>query len=50
MALAVIVKAMGYTIAEVPITFVDRVYGDFKISASDITEYVMGVVKLWLKV
>ncbi|ERT00685.1 dolichol-phosphate mannosyltransferase [Sporothrix schenckii 1099-18] len=50
MALAVTAKAMGYTIAEVPITFVDRVYGDSKMSASDIAEYVTGVVKLWLKV
>ena len=50
MALAVTAKAMGYTIGEVPITFVDRVYGDSKMSASDIAEYVTGVVKLWLKV
>ncbi|CAK7245669.1 MAG: dolichol-P-mannose synthesis [Sporothrix thermara] len=50
MALAVTAKAMGYTIGEVPITFVDRVYGDSKMSASDIAEYVTGVIKLWMKV
>lgn len=31
MALAVTAKTMGYTIGEVPITFVDRVYGDSKL-------------------
>jgi dolichol-phosphate mannosyltransferase len=31
MALAVTAKAMGMTIGEVPITFVDRVYGDSKL-------------------
>lgn len=31
MALAVTAKAQGFTIAEVPISFVDRVYGDSKL-------------------
>lgn len=31
MALAVTAKTMGYTIGEVPITFVDRVFGDSKL-------------------
>lgn len=33
MALAVTAKAMGMTIGEVPITFVDRVYGDSKLGS-----------------
>lgn len=50
MALAVTAKALGYTIAEVPIVFVDRVYGDSKLSTSEMAEYLFGVVNLWLKV
>lgn len=50
MALAVKAKALGYTIGEVPITFVDRVYGDSKLGSSEIAEYALGVVNLWLKV
>lgn len=50
MALAVTAKALGYTIAEVPITFVDRVYGSSKMGVGEIAEYVLGVVSLWLKV
>ncbi|EFX00187.1 dolichol-phosphate mannosyltransferase [Grosmannia clavigera kw1407] len=50
MALAVTAKALGYTIAEVPITFVDRVYGNSKMGVGEIAEYVLGVGSLWLKV
>lgn len=50
MALAVTAKAMGMTIGEVPITFVDRVYGDSKLGASEIAEYAKGVIYLWAKV
>lgn len=50
MALAVTAKALGYTIGEVPITFVDRVYGDSKLGASEIVEYGKGVFSLWAKV
>ena len=49
MALAVTAKAKGFTIGEVPISFVDRVYGDSKMSASDIAEYILGVVDLWYR-
>lgn len=50
MALAVTAKAMGYTIGEVPITFVDRVYGDSKLGASEVVEYAKGVISLWARV
>jgi len=50
MALAVTAKAMGYSIAEVPITFVDRVYGDSKLGGEEIVEYAKGVFQLWARV
>jgi len=50
MELMVLAKSMGYTVAEVPITFVDRVYGESKLGSSEIAEYAMGVLTLWMKV
>ena len=50
MALAVTAKAMGFSIAEVPITFVDRVYGDSKLGGEEIVEYAKGVFQLWARV
>ncbi|PSS22776.1 glycosyltransferase family 2 protein [Amorphotheca resinae ATCC 22711] len=50
MELIVLAKSMGYTIAEVPISFVDRVYGDSKLSEDEITQYVTGVLSLWTRV
>ncbi|EOO00953.1 putative dolichol-phosphate mannosyltransferase protein [Phaeoacremonium minimum UCRPA7] len=50
MALAVTAKAMGFTIAEVPITFVDRVFGDSKLGGEEIVEYAKGVFSLWARV
>ncbi|KAL8338244.1 hypothetical protein RB601_006501 [Gaeumannomyces tritici] len=50
MALAVTAKAVGFTIAEVPITFVDRVYGDSKLGGEEIVEYAKGVFSLWARV
>ncbi|XP_027077042.1 dolichol-phosphate mannosyltransferase subunit 1-like [Coffea arabica] len=38
----------GYNIAEVPITFVDRVYGSSKLGGSEIVEYLKGLVYLLL--
>ena len=43
-------KAMGFTVAEVPISFVDRLYGESKLGGDEIVEYVKGVFNLWLKV
>jgi len=40
----------GLTIGEVPITFVDRVYGESKMGASEITQYLRGLWNLFLDV
>ncbi|KAJ9151049.1 Glycosyltransferase family 2 protein [Coniochaeta hoffmannii] len=50
MALAVTAKSKGFTIAEVPITFVDRLYGESKLGGEEIVEYAKGVLQLWMKV
>ncbi|GAV00072.1 hypothetical protein RvY_10973 [Ramazzottius varieornatus] len=38
----------NYTLAEVPITFVDRVYGQSKLGGNEIVSYVMGLLKLFI--
>ena len=43
-------KAMGYKVAEVPISFVDRVYGESKLGGEEIAQYLQGVFGLWYKV
>lgn len=43
-------KGMGYRVAEVPISFVDRVYGESKLGGDEIVEYAKGVLNLWMKV
>ncbi|KAL8745301.1 MAG: hypothetical protein Q9190_002559 [Brigantiaea leucoxantha] len=43
-------KSMGYSIAEVPISFVDRLYGESKLGQEEIVEYIKGVLKLCLTV
>jgi len=50
MELMVRAKAMGYTVAEVPISFVDRVYGESKLGGDEIVNYAKGVFNLWLHV
>ncbi|KAK3059726.1 dolichol-P-mannose synthesis [Coniosporium uncinatum] len=50
MEMMVRAKAMGCTVAEVPISFVDRVYGESKLGGDEIVEYAKGVFNLWLKV
>ena len=50
MELIVLAKSMGYTIAEVPITFVDRVYGDSKLGGDESVQYATGVLSLWTRV
>ncbi|MCJ1460693.1 dolichol-P-mannose synthesis [Mycoblastus sanguinarius] len=50
MELMVRAKAMGCTVAEVPISFVDRVYGESKLGGDEIMEYAKGVLSLFLKV
>ncbi|RPB23022.1 nucleotide-diphospho-sugar transferase [Terfezia boudieri ATCC MYA-4762] len=50
MEMMVRAKAAGYSVAEVPISFVDRIYGDSKLGGDEIVEYAKGVMNLWLKV
>jgi dolichol-phosphate mannosyltransferase len=50
MEMMVRAKTMGCTVAEVPISFVDRVYGESKLSGDEIVEYAKGVLTLWMKV
>jgi len=50
MELICLAKSMGYTIGEVPITFVDRLYGESKLGGDEIVEYVKGVFNLWNRI
>lgn len=50
MEMMVRAKAMGCSVAEVPISFVDRLYGESKLGGDEIVEYAKGVLSLWLKV
>ncbi|KAF2096976.1 mannose phospho-dolichol synthase [Rhizodiscina lignyota] len=50
MEMMVRAKAMGFSVAEVPISFVDRVYGESKLGGDEIVEYAKGVLSLWMKV
>lgn len=50
MEMMVRAKGMGFKVAEVPITFVDRLYGESKLGGDEIVEYAKGVMNLWMKV
>lgn len=50
MEMMVRAKAKGYKVAEVPISFVDRVYGTSKLGSSEILAYVTGVMRLYFAV
>jgi dolichol-phosphate mannosyltransferase len=43
-------KLRGYTVAEVPIVFVDRLYGESKLGATEIVSYLKGLWDLFLDV
>lgn len=47
MEIIVRARALGYTVGEVPITFVDRIYGESKLGGSEIVQYAKGVGQLW---
>ena len=47
MEIAVLAKKQGYRIAEVPITFVDRVYGESKLGSREIVLYAKGLITLF---
>lgn len=47
MEIIVRVRYSGYSIGEVPITFVDRVYGESKMGGSEIVQYAQGLFHLF---
>lgn len=50
MEMIVRARAMGYKIAEVPISFVDRLYGDSKLGGDEIVQYAKGVWGLFTSI
>lgn len=50
MEMMVRAKALGYTVGEVPITFVDRIFGESKLGANEIVSYAKGVWQLFTSV
>jgi dolichol-phosphate mannosyltransferase len=50
MEIIVRARAMGYKIGEVPIIFVDRVFGESKLGGSEIVQYAKGVWDLFVSV
>ena len=50
MEIIVRARAAGYTIGEVPITFVDRVYGESKLGGDEIVSYAQGILALFRSV
>lgn len=47
MEMMVRAKALGYTVGEIPITFVDRIFGESKLGADEIVGYAKGVWALF---
>ena len=50
MEIIVRAKAMGLRVGEVPITFVDRVFGASKLGGAEIVAYLKGLVHLFFTV
>lgn len=50
MEMIVRARNLGYNIGEVPISFVDRLYGDSKLGGSEIVQYLKGVWTLFTDV
>lgn len=50
MEMMVRARALGYSIGEVPITFVDRIFGESKLDAGEIVSYVKGIWMLFTSV
>lgn len=50
MEIIVRASAMGMKIGEVPITFVDRIYGSSKLGAMEIIQYLKGLGQLFLTI
>jgi dolichol-phosphate mannosyltransferase len=49
MGLIVLAKSMGYTVAKLPISFVDRLYGESKLGGDEIVQHAKGDFNLWLR-
>lgn len=47
MEIIVLARKFGYTIGEVPITFVDRFYGESKLGSSEIIQFAVNLLKLF---
>ncbi|EJD54950.1 dolichol-phosphate mannosyltransferase [Auricularia subglabra TFB-10046 SS5] len=50
MEMMVRARALGYSVGEVPITFVDRIFGESKLGGDEIVQYARGVWMLWASV
>jgi dolichol-phosphate mannosyltransferase len=50
MEMMVRARALGYSVGEVPITFVDRIFGESKLGADEIVSYAKGVWALFVGV
>lgn len=50
MEIIVRARAAGFTVGEVPITFVDRVYGESKLGGDEIVSYAKGILALFRSV
>jgi dolichol-phosphate mannosyltransferase len=50
MEMMVRAKGLGYSVGEVPITFVDRIFGESKLGADEIVQYAKGVWTLFTTV
>ncbi|KAH9963502.1 glycosyltransferase family 2 protein [Russula dissimulans] len=50
MEMMVRARALGYTVGEVPITFVDRLFGESNLDAGEIVQYAKGVWSLFTTV
>lgn len=50
MEMMVRARALGYTVGEVPITFVDRIFGESKLGANEVVGYLKGVWSLFTSV
>jgi len=47
MEMMVRARALGYSVGQVPISFVDRLYGESKLGANEIVSYAAGVWSLF---
>ncbi len=48
-AVDIVCLPAGMTVGEVPISFVDRVYGESKLGGAEIVGYLKGLMTLFIK-